>query len=107
MTSFEQLKLIPIFEAYKSQQVFFRDEDSQLDEVRKKALALPLSMLLNFPVSKLSKFLEEEWDFNEDAVAPARNVKGAKLRINFSRTNIPESIFIELKEVLDFRVVDR
>lgn len=103
MTSIEQLKLIPIFAVYKSQLnqlILPTSEALLLDEERKKALDSALLMLLSFPVSKLSKFLDEEWDFNEDAIAPARNVTGAKLRINFSRSHIPEPIVIELKVLL-------
>ena len=54
--------------------------------------------LLNLPVSQLSVFKDAEWDFNMDAVNPSSNVRGAKLKIDFSKYDyIPPDVIIELK----------
>lgn len=54
--------------------------------------------LLSMPVTKLSIFLDNIWDFNSDVSNPSRNVVGAKLRIDFSKyKNIPPFIIIEMK----------
>lgn len=49
-----------------------------------------MTSLMNKPVSKLSIFSDGVWNFNNDYPNAARNVQGAKLRINFSKhTEIP------------------
>lgn len=50
------------------------------------------------PVSKLSKFGDAIWDFNADDPHAARNVKGAKLKIDFSRyTNLNATAILGVK----------
>lgn len=57
--------------------------------------------LLSLPVTTLSTFNDPEWDFNTDVINPARNVKGAKLKIDFSKyVNIPPFVMVEIKCLL-------
>jgi hypothetical protein len=57
--------------------------------------------LLALPVTKLSRFIDEKWDYNDDVANPARNVKGAKLRIDFGKyKQIPAFVLIEIKCLL-------
>lgn len=59
---------------------------------------LSVTQLLDLPVSKSSVFKESTWDFNLDVVNPAANVRGAKLKIDFSKYEcIPQFIVVELK----------
>ena len=60
-----------------------------------------MDLLMQKPVSKLSKFSDQIWDFNKDYPNAARNVQGAKLRINFSKyQEIPKFVLIEMKIIL-------
>lgn len=57
--------------------------------------------LVAMPVSSLSKFGDPVWDFNADAPHAARNVKGAKLTIDFSRyKNLNVTAVLEIKAAL-------
>ncbi|MEH6387656.1 MAG: tyrosine-type recombinase/integrase [Pseudomonas profundi] len=57
--------------------------------------------LLAMPVSRLSKFGDAIWDFNADAPHAARNVKGAKLVIAFSKyKNLNATAILEIKVAL-------
>ena len=57
--------------------------------------------LLALPVTKLSQFIDEKWDYNDDVANPARNVQGAKLRIDFGKyKQIPAFVLIEIKCLL-------
>ena len=59
------------------------------------------------PVSKLSIFSENIWDFNHDYPNAAQNVKGAKLRIDFSKyTDIPEFVLTEIKVILELALLN-
>jgi len=59
---------------------------------------LYIQYLTALPVTKLSIFSDNIWDYNDDVINPARNVQGAKLKIDFSRyTNIPPFIITEMK----------
>ena len=59
--------------------------------------------LMTMPVSKLSKFGDAVWDFNADDPHAARNVKGAKLKIDFARyTNLNATAILEVKAALNF-----
>lgn len=59
--------------------------------------------LLAMPVSKLSKFGDPVWDFNADAPHAARNVKGKKLAIDFTKfKNINVTGLLEVKASLYF-----
>ena len=76
-------------------------EQSRLSSVdNSKQLAL-LTNLLEIKVSRLSTFSESVWDYNEDYLNPPKSVKGAKLRIDFSKyTHIPPYVLTELKCLL-------
>lgn len=59
--------------------------------------------LMLMPVSKLSKFGDAVWDFNADDPHAARNVKGAKLKIDFTKyTNLNATAILEVKAALNF-----
>lgn len=59
--------------------------------------------LMAMPVSKLSKFGDAVWDFNADDPHAARNVKGAKLKIDFTKyTNLNATAILEVKAALNF-----
>lgn len=57
--------------------------------------------LMALPVSKRSAFGDSIWDFNDDYPNAARNVKGAKLRLNFeSYPLLNQSAILEVKMVM-------
>lgn len=59
--------------------------------------------LMLMPVSRLSKFGDAVWDFNADDPHAARNVKGVKLKIDFTRyTNLNATAILEVKAALNF-----
>jgi hypothetical protein len=60
-----------------------------------------LDTLLTLPVTKLSRFSDVVWDYNDDVINPAKNIQGAKLRINFSKySSIPPFVLTEIKCLL-------
>lgn len=66
-----------------------------------------MSSLMNKPVSKLSIFSDCIWDFNSDYPNAARNVQGAKLRINFSKyTEIPIFVLTEMKVMFELALLN-
>lgn len=74
-------------------QVFVLEEESEQQE----ALAF-LAYLNILQVSQSSAFLDGVWDFNADYPNASRYVRGAKLRIDFTKhPNIPELAILELK----------
>lgn len=59
------------------------------------------------PVSELSIFSENIWDFNNDYPNAARNVKGAKLRIDFSKyVDIPQFVLTEIKIIFELALLN-
>ncbi|WP_240326003.1 tyrosine-type recombinase/integrase [Pseudomonas syringae] len=73
--------------------VFALEAESEQQE----ALAF-LSYLNTLQVSQLSAFLNGVWDFNADYPHASRYIRGAKLRIDFTKyPNIPELAILELK----------
>jgi hypothetical protein len=66
-----------------------------------------MSILNQNPVSNLSLFSENIWDFNNDYPNAARNVKGAKLRINFSKyKDIPQFVLTEMKVIFELALLN-
>ena len=67
-----------------------------------------IESLLKHPVSKISKFSDPIWDFNRDYPDAARNVQGAKLRIDFSKYKyLSQFVLAELKVILELgRVIN-
>ncbi|HHX8498908.1 site-specific integrase [Vibrio parahaemolyticus] len=64
-------------------------------------------MLNQMEVTKLSRFESMTWDYNKDVPQPAKNVKGAKLRIDFHKYSyIPSYIIIEIKCLLNYLVLN-
>jgi len=54
--------------------------------------------LMNLPVSKLSRLGDQIWDFNGEPEILARDIQGAKSRIDFGKyTNLNSTILFELK----------
>lgn len=57
--------------------------------------------LLSINTSLVSKFSDQEWDYNADNPNVSANIKGSKLKINFQKyKHIPQQIIIELKCIL-------
>ncbi|MGM8871290.1 site-specific integrase [Psychrobacter sp. 2Y5] len=66
-----------------------------------------MTSLMDKPVSKLSKFSDCVWNFNKDYPNAARNVQGAKLRINFSKyTAIPVFVLTEIKIIFELALLN-
>lgn len=64
-------------------------------------------LLLDTPVSKISKFSDSIWDFNADYPNAARNIQGTKLRIDFSKFNrIPKFVEIEIKTIFKLALIN-
>lgn len=57
-----------------------------------------LQGLMSLPVSKLSLLMHQVWDFNEEPGTRARDIQGAKSRIDFGNyPNLNQTILFELK----------
>ena len=57
-----------------------------------------LTQLMELPVSKLSLFKDNIWDYNEDVLNPPKSVQGAKLKLSFEKYPfIPTYVLTELK----------
>ena len=66
-----------------------------------------VTYLMDKPVSKLSKFSDMCWNFNNDYPNAAQNVQGAKLRINFSKhTDIPIFVLTEIKVIFELALLN-
>ncbi|WP_326519231.1 site-specific integrase [Acinetobacter sp. CAAS 2-6] len=66
-----------------------------------------INQLMERHISKISKFSDYIWDFNSDYPNAARNVQGAKLRIDFSKYNdIPKFILTELKVIFELALLN-
>lgn len=66
-----------------------------------------VTYLMDKPVSKLSKFSDMCWNFNNDYPNAAQNVQGAKLRINFSKhTEIPIFVLTEIKVIFELALLN-
>ena len=66
-----------------------------------------VTYLMDKPVSKLSKFSDMCWNFNNDYPNAAQNVQGAKLRINFSKhTEIPIFVLTEMKVIFELALLN-
>lgn len=66
-----------------------------------------LYLLMKMPVTKLSIFTDNQWDYNDDVLNPVTNVKGAKLKINFDKyPDIPDFILIEFKCLLHYLILN-
>lgn len=83
----------------------FREVEQHTGSVALDCMAY-YNVLLATPVSKLSKFGDSVWDFNADTPRAAKNVRGAKLRIDFSRYgNLSSVAVLELKACLIFYII--
>ena len=66
-----------------------------------------MTSLMDKPISTLSNFSDDVWNFNKDYPNAARNVQGAKLRINFSQyTAIPVFVLIEMKIIFELALLN-
>lgn len=73
----------------------FDSVDVQADSI--SALQI-LEALNSTRISKVSVFRDKVWDFNKDNPNTSRLLRGARLKIDFSRyANIPDSVILELK----------
>lgn len=80
-------------ESFSSKNTSFQTQEvHEIDEIEYT------KSLMQTPISKLSKFSDGVWDFNEDYPNVARSIQGDSLRINFSRhQNIPIFVIAEIK----------
>jgi len=66
-----------------------------------------MNLLMEKPISQKSRFSDNVWDFNNEYPNAARNVQGAKLRINFAKfPDIPVFILIELKIIFELALLN-
>lgn len=66
-----------------------------------------MTQLMGIPISNISKFSDSTWDFNSNYPNAARNVKGAKLRINFSKyVDVPKFVLTEIKVIFELALLN-
>lgn len=84
-----------------------RNHDAKYSEQDYADSKVYLNRLKQKPVSKLSLFSENIWDFNNDYPNAARNIRGAKLRIDFSKyKDIPKFVLIETKVIFELALLN-
>lgn len=82
-------------------------QENTISHVDKTVNTSYTKTLMPMMVSKLSKFSDSIWDFNEDYPNVARNVQGMRLRIDFSKyTEIPVFVIIEIKVLLHLALLN-
>ncbi|MBB6154965.1 integrase [Pseudomonas sp. JAI115] len=87
------------FSKFRSSLSLLQGQASALEagSEQQEALAF-LSYLSTLQVSQSSAFVDWVWDFNKDYPNASRYIRGAKLRIDFTKySNIPELAILELK----------
>lgn len=87
------------FSKYRSSLSLLQGQASALEAENEQQEALAfLSYLSTLQVSQRSAFMDWVWDFNADYPNASRYIRGAKLRIDFTKyPNIPELAILELK----------
>lgn len=61
------------------------------------------NQISNIKVTKESVFSDDVWDYNRDEPTAARNIQGAKLRIEFDKhSHIPPFVVVELKSLFHY-----
>lgn len=84
-----------------------RDRDAEHSKQEHASSTAYMDLLEQKPVSKLSIFSGDIWDFNDDYPNAARNVQGAKLRIDFSKyKDIPKFVLIEMKIIFELALLN-
>jgi integrase len=98
-----KLDILTVFVNYRTYLLNIEKEVARAKVVKDQLDAFTyVTVLMETPVSKLSKFTDAIWDFNKDFPGAAKNIQGAKLRIDFSKhTEIPLFIITELKVVFN------
>lgn len=82
-------------------------QENTVSQVDKTVDVTYTNTLMPMMVSKLSKFSDNIWDFNEDYPNAARNVQGARLRIDFSQyAEIPIFVITEIKVLLHLALLN-
>lgn len=96
-----QLNLINEFKQNRPALIAYSIDNGKASKTREQFKNSYIQNLLAMPVTKLSRFADEKWDYNEDIPNSPRNVRGAKLKIDFSEyAHIPTFVMIELKCLL-------
>jgi integrase len=87
------------FSRFRSSLSLLQGQASVLEAESEQQEALAFLAYLNtLQVSQSSAFLDGVWDFNADYPNASRYIRGAKLRIDFTKyPNIPELAILELK----------
>ena len=87
------------FSKFRSSLSLLQGQASALEAENEQQEALAfLSYLSTLRVSQTSAFMDWVWDFNADYPNASRYIRGAKLRIDFTKyPNIPELAILELK----------
>ncbi|MEN8427575.1 site-specific integrase, partial [Acinetobacter schindleri] len=84
-----------------------RDQNIECSQPEDAGSTTYMDLLMHKPVSKLSRFSDQIWDFNKDYPNAARNVQGAKLRIDFAKyKDIPKFVLIEIKIIFELALLN-
>lgn len=111
MSSEAKLNVLTTFVKHRGYFLNFvnRPEDYKARDPQRELQNSPayIALLMHTPVSKLSTFSDSVWDFNADYPNAARNIKGAKLRIDFSKfTEIPPFVLTEIKVIFELALLN-
>lgn len=111
MSSEAKLNVLTTFVKHRGYFLNFvnRPEEGSAKEPEQERLNSPayIALLMQTPVSKLSTFSDSVWNFNEDYPNAARNIHGAKLRIDFSKfTEIPPFVLTEIKVIFELALLN-
>ena len=118
MSSEAQLNVLTTLTTFVNHRAYFlnylfvdRSEkgDGDVKETQSELQNSPayIALLMQTPVSKLSTFSDREWNFNDDYPHAARNIQGAKLRIDFSKfTEIPPFVLTEIKVIFELALLN-
>ncbi|MDM1269247.1 site-specific integrase [Acinetobacter indicus] len=84
-----------------------RNQNIECSQLKNRGSTKYMDLLMHKPVSKLSKFSDQIWDFNKDYPNAARNVQGAKLRIDFTKyKDVPIFVLTEIKIILELALLN-
>lgn len=111
MDSEAKLRVLTNFNSHRLHLLSFpnstKDLDNNYSQKEYNDSKAYINLLMQKPVSKMSKFSDYVWDFNDDYPNAARNVKGAKLRIDFSKyKNIPQFVLTEIKIIFELALLN-
>lgn len=91
----EQYKLLKNFILYR---LLILDSINKETPIKSEDGLTFLANMMSLPVTKKSKFSENQWDYNYEAMGTSANCRGSTLIVDYDRyVNIPPFIKIELK----------